>query len=303
MAVPAYACDLCSVYSAAQAHGDIGKGFFAGVSEQFTHFGTVQERGREIENPAGQYLDSSISQLFAGYNFNDRFSLQFNLPLLYRSFQRPVGFEMDRGTESGNGDAALIGNWRVLNHEEKHRTFAWNLLGGIKLPTGSSDRIAEEFREVEVPGAPESGIHGHDLTLGSGSYDGILGTSVFARYERWFFTASLQYSIRTEGDFNYRFADDLFWIGGPGRYIVLDEAYTLAVRLNVAGEHKELDRFQGVPASDTGITAVYVGPQIALTWAEKLSAELAVDLPVSMENTALQIVPDYRIRAGVTWHF
>ena len=92
VAAPASACDLCSIYSATQARGEIGKGFFSGVAEQFSHFGTVQVDGQKVPNEVGQYLDSSISQLFAGYNFNDRFGVQFNLPVIYRSFRRPEGF-------------------------------------------------------------------------------------------------------------------------------------------------------------------------------------------------------------------
>src|SRR5881296_1054795 len=95
------ACDLCAIYSAAQARGEVGQGPFAGVAEQFTHFGTVQIDGERVGNPSGQYLDSSISQVFAGYNFNERIGLQFNLPVIYRCFKRPQGFEIDRGTESG----------------------------------------------------------------------------------------------------------------------------------------------------------------------------------------------------------
>ena len=48
------ACDLCSIYSAAQAHGEIGEGVFAGVAEQFTHFGTLLQDGSKIENTEGQ---------------------------------------------------------------------------------------------------------------------------------------------------------------------------------------------------------------------------------------------------------
>src|SRR5436190_10713920 len=89
VAASSHACDLCSVYSATQAHGEIGKGFFGGVAEQFTHFGTMQEDGHEVRNEVGQYLDSSISQFYAGYNFSDRVGLQFNAPIIYRSFKRP----------------------------------------------------------------------------------------------------------------------------------------------------------------------------------------------------------------------
>src|SRR5690348_11026129 len=87
MAEPVLGCDLCAIYSASQARGEVGRGLFGGVAEQFTHFGTVQVNGHEVSNPSAQYLDSSISQLFAGYNFNERFGLQFNLPVIYRSFK------------------------------------------------------------------------------------------------------------------------------------------------------------------------------------------------------------------------
>jgi hypothetical protein len=298
-----HACDICAVYSANQAHGEIGSGFFGGVAEQFTHFSTMQENGREVKNEVGQYLDSSISQIYAGYNFNDRVGVQFNLPIIYRAFKRPEGFEMDHGTESGFGDASLLANFRAFRHEAQKFTIDWNLLAGVKFPTGSSDRIKEEFNEIEIPGAPESGIHGHDLALGSGSYDGIIGTGIFLRYERAFLTASTQYSIRSTGDFGYRYANDLSWSGGPGYYVLLNDNGTISLQAVVSGEHKNRDRFRGETAEDTGITAVYLGPQINFTWSEKLSAEIAADLPVSIDNTALQTVADYRIRAGFTYRF
>ena len=297
------ACDLCAVYSATQAHGEIGKGFFTGVAEQFTHFGTMQEDGREVRNEVGQYLDSSISQIYAGYNFNDRAGLQFNLPVVYRAFKRPEGFAIDRGTESGLGDVSLLAHLRAYRHETKKFTVNWNIIAGVKFPTGSSDRIKEELSEIEVPGAPKSGIHGHDLALGTGSYDGIVGTGIFLRYQRAFLTANTQYAIRSTGDFDYRYANDLTWSGGPGVYLLLADNATVSVQLVVSGEHKKRDRFQGSVAADTGITSVYLGPQIKFTWSEKFSAEIGADLPVSIANTALQTVPDYRIRAGVTCRF
>jgi len=297
------ACDLCSVYSATQARGEVGEGLYAGLAEQFSHFATVQVDGRKVSNEAGQYLDSSISQLFAGYNLNNRFGVQFNLPVIYRSFKRPEGFEINRGTESGIGDVSLIGNFLAYRTLTENFTFSWSVLGGIKFPTGSTDRIKEEFNEVEVPGAPESGIHGHDLTLGTGSFDGIVGTGIFTRWRRLFLTANAQYAIRSKGDFDYQFANDLTWSGGPGVYLALGHKYTLALQAVVSGEYKGTDTFQGASADDTGVTAVYLGPYLNFTWSGKLSAEVGADLPVSIDNTALQTVPDYRIRAAVNWRF
>jgi len=113
----------------------------------------------------------------------------------------------------------------------------------------------------------------------------------------------IQYAIRSEGDYSYQFANDLTWAGGPGGFLIMTEDMTLSVQAIVSGEHKGLDTFQGTPAEDTGVTSVYLGPQINFTWSDRLSTQLGVDLPVSIDNTALQTVPDYRLRFGVTWRF
>jgi len=308
VATPAVACDLCSVYSAMQARGEIDKGFTAGVAQQFTHYGTLQEDGHKIPNDLSQHLDSSISQLFAGYNFTDRFGVQVNVPVIHRSFQRADDSGgVEHGSESGIGDVSLVANLLAYRKATKQFTFAWTLHGGVKFPTGSSDRLQEEVDELTAPppppGAQESGIHGHDLALGSGAVDGIVGTGLFARRHRLFFAANAQYAIRTKGDFDYQYANDLTWWGGPGVFLALAESYTVALQLSVSGETKGRDTFQGMKADDTGITSVFLGPQIGVTWGESFSAELGADLPVSIDNTALQSVLDYRVRAAVNWRF
>ena len=130
-----------------------------------------------------------------------------------------------------------------------------------------------------------------------------MGTSAFLRWKRCFFTASLQYAMRTRGDFDYEFANALTWSGGPGVLLALSDSFTLSLQANVSGETKGRDTFQGVLGEDTGLTAVYLGPESVLTWRSKLSAEFSADLPVSIDNTALQIVPDWRMRGAITWHF
>jgi hypothetical protein len=336
----ASACDLCGCYtpqidamppdmpgfgqvwSAVNKHtGWLDRTYFA-VAEQFTHFGTLQLDGQEVDNPTGQHLDSSITQAVAGYTFTSRFALQINIPLIYRSFERPEGFAIDRGTESGLGDISLLGKF-VLFHKETGGTSALKfddpknphiesrepdltisalLLGGVKFPTGGTSRLKEEFNEVEVPGAPESGIHGHDLTLGSGSYDGIIGGQFSLRHKSFFFLADTQLAVRGDGAHQYHFADDLSWSGGPGYYFVRNRETIVGVQLVCSGEHKGLDRFQGNAAEDTGITAVFLGPHVVASFG-KVSGELAVELPVSIDNTALQVVPDYRLRGSVAIRF
>jgi hypothetical protein len=290
------ACDLCGCYtpqmkamaqSEMPATGPMSTDrFYFAVAEQFTHFGTLQLDGREVDNPAGQYLDSSITQLVAGYSFNSRFALQINLPLIYRSFERPDGFAIDRGTESGLGDISLLGKFLMFHHEtggsaslkfddpknphfETHDpdfTLSALLIGGVKFPTGNTGRLKEEFNEIQQSGAPESGIHGHDLTLGSGSYDGIVGGQFALRYQLFFFQADTQFTFRGDGAHQYNFANDLSWSGGPGFYIVRNHQTIVGLQLAISGEHKDVDRFRGQPAEDTGITSVFFGPRLIASY-------------------------------------
>jgi hypothetical protein len=328
----AIACDLCGCYtpqiearsqSELSAMGPMSSSrFYFAVAEQFTHFGTLQLDGHEVDNTTGQYLDSSITQLVAGYSFNSRFALQINLPVIYRSFERPKGFAIDKGTESGLGDVSLLSKFVLFHHETggtrslkfddpKNPHFETSdpdfalsalVLGGVKFPTGDTNRIKEEFDEMEVPGAPESGIHGHDLTLGTGSYDGIVGGQFSLRYKSFFFQADTQFTVRGDGAHQYNFANDLSWSGGPGWYVVRNPKTIVGLQVVCSGEHKDTDRFRGEPAEDTGITSMFLGPRLVASHG-KFSAEFTVELPVSINNTALQAVPDYRLLGSFALRF
>ena len=176
------------------------------------------------------------------------------------------------------------------------------LLTGIKFPTGDSSRLEEEFHEVEIAGAPESAIHGHDLTLGTGSYDGIFGEQTSLRYKKMFLETNVQFAARTEGTHDYRFADDLIWSGGPGYYLVRNADTILGLQFVASGEYKGRDRFRGQPAVDTGISSVFLGPRVVASRG-RLSAEVAAELPVFIHNTALQAVPDYRLHGAISVQF
>jgi hypothetical protein len=216
--------------------------------------------------------------------------------------------------------------------------FRVTLFAGLELPSGDAERLGEEAEEDhhdeedpppgffpprtpgagslprfrarhdEEPGGIESGVHGHDLALGSGSVDGIIGGQIFASWRRLFFNGTIQYLLRTEGDFDYRYADDLIWSSGLGTFLAMGHDlgrrdYTFGVRAVLSGESKGKDTLDGDDLDDTAITSMFVGPGITFTWGDSLSADVTGELPVLLNNSALQIVPDYRIRGGITWRF
>lgn len=325
LAADAFACDLCGCYTPqlqveTMPEGPMS-GVYAGVGEQFTHFGTLQFEGHEVPDPARQYLDSSITQVVAGYSITDRVGVQLSLPIIARNFKRPEGFAIEHGSENGIGDMSLLLQfvaWRysagarrsfdltgknpVAIEHEPDFTASVILLAGLKLPTGATARLKEEFNEVSIPGAPPSGIHGHDLTLGTGSYDGLFGLRGSARYRDLFFEATTQFTLRGDGAHQYHFANDLIWGGGPGYYVVRNRSTAVGVECVVAGEYKDVDRFRGAAAEDTGITSVFVGPRVVASHG-RWSADIDVELPASIDNTSLQLVPDYRIRGGISYQF
>ena len=86
-------------------------------------------------------------------------------------------------------------------------------------------------------------------------------------------------------------------------FVLLSEQRTLSIQLVASGEDKGYDRFRHEDADDTAITSVFLGPQVNFTWSDKLSAQAGIDIPLLLDNSAVQIVPDWRARAAVTWRF
>jgi hypothetical protein len=241
----------------------------------------------------GGYINSSILQAFAGYNFNQYAGVQINLPVIYRAY----GSDTMRGSEFGIGDISLIGNFVLYQKFTDSFTFNWTALDGIKFPTGDSSKL--NTPDSALP----KGIGGHDLALGSGSFDGLLGTGFFVRWKKLFLSSQMQYAVRSEGDFQHQYANDWTWAGGPGIFLVMKDRYTVAAQATVSGESKGKDTFGGVPDEDSAETIVYIGPEIGFTWLGNFSAHVGADLPVSIENSGEQLVPDFRIHAAITWRF
>jgi hypothetical protein len=322
-ATSAHACDVCAVYTATE-QSESRTGLQLGVAVQHTHFGTLKDNSQQVPNPDGQYLDSTITQLLVGYQLTPRVGVQVNLPIIVRDYRRPQDGRLVRDNVSGPGDLTLLA--RVLAHSvvTESSVFRFSLLGGLKLPSGDPELLSEELEEshhgeVELRhdtpdtdpddggGSAEegtaSGIHGHDLALGSGSVDGIVGGELYWSWHRAFVTGALQYAIRSEGAFDYRYANDLVWSGGPGAYLLLAHDRSLALQALLSGETKGNDEQAGHKLDDTAVTNLYVGPLVRFTWGTSLAAEAGAVFPVLQHETGLQIVADYRLRAAVLYRF
>jgi hypothetical protein len=320
------ACDICAIYTATEMQ-ETRSGPRLGIAEQFTRFATLQEDGEKVPNPAGEYLNSSITQFVFGYHILPRLGVQLNLPWIYRGYRRNEASGVSTGDVNGFGDLSLLANALAYSDVTERGVLSWSLLFGLKLPSGSSSLLAEESAQDEVDDHPHpdippifqtrhfqarhstggedvmSGIHGHDLALGSGSTDVVFGTHGLWTLDRLYVTGALQYMLRTTGSFDYRYANELIVAGGPGLFALVEHDYTLGVQALLTCDTKGMDTQDGEPVNDTALTALYIGPSFHFTWGSSLSADLIADIPVVRNNSGLQIVPDYRLRGGVLWRF
>ena len=313
------ACELCAIYSASSARGESGSGFLVTVSQQYIPHRILQFEGDDYEFDSvleDAYLRNYITHIVPAWNFSSRFGVNLSVPIYYREFRRVEVSSLDglideEDSTSGLGDISLVGRFAAIQKSEMDYSVHLNLLAGIKLPTGKTDRLeneverAERDRDFFGPNHPHSatgGIHEHDLTLGSGSYDGVFGTAFTARWKRFFFGQQLQYYLRTEGE-DYEYGDLFIASGGPGAYLVLHDEFTISLQGNVFYEWMDEDEIIGQKSESTGFESWYAGPQLNLTVGEHFSFNAAIDIPITIDNNGLQTVPDYRLHGGVTWRF
>jgi hypothetical protein len=157
-----------------------------------------------------------------------------------------------------------------------------------------------------APGATHSHHHlsaveGHDLTLGSGSVDGILGTGLVYQDGNVYATAGAQYLLRSQGTAGYRYGDMLTWRVAPGYLFIHEDNRILGLQVNVSGEHHDPNRVYNL--KDHGyVDIIYAGPEV-VAQGENLSLGLGLDLPVKYRAEGRTLAPDYRARFHFNWRF
>jgi hypothetical protein len=336
----ARACDVCAIYTATEMR-ETRTGVRIGVAEQFSRFTTrIPDATGEPEDK-GEHLSGSTTQVLLGWDPRPLFGFQLNLPIITRSYRRIedgvlVGDRIQdgilvRGSETGIGDMSVVGILRPWSWTNERTVLRFSLLTGLKFPTGDSSRLREEeenraraqgggtasnasmqpgrrrvLQADHIPAGSPSGINGHDLALGSGSWDGVFGVSAYGSFDRMFLTMNAQYSLRSEGQFGYQYGNEVNWFVTLGGYLLLHHDATLALQFVTSGSYQRPDTLDGTSTSaagedDVSRLWVFVGPGMTFTWGTSIAAEIAGDIPV--EHRDLGLIPEYRIRGGLTYRF
>ncbi len=302
------ACDICATHVALAGRESAGH-----TTISLYHMYSRYDR----PSGGGHSFDSHTTQAAVSHWLADRWAVQVGVPYVYR--------KLDDESESGLGDATLIALYRALNRFVDDHVYRIDVYGGVKAPTGDSDRLRDE-REARTSHhhghahrhhAPASahdaasehhGHHrphavGHHLAPGSGSWDGIFGVKGMVKRGRWLGLAETQYNLRTKGDHGFRHGDEWTWRIGTHYYALLTEEKSLTAGMNVSGEWRDENRLDGRTLRGSDKAGAYVGPALGYTHSDRLYLTAAYDIPVSERNKGTGGAADHRARVSLAWSF
>lgn len=311
---PAFACDPCALYNASRLQGHTEESLTLAISEQYTQFDLANGVNENSVRDGEFVKDFSTTQLTVAYDLTERFGVQANLPILARRYTNVENFRTSEESDAGIGDASLTGTYSVVNYRDTDWSTILGVAGGVKFPTGETgvlnqvvddeesdynSRLVQMLAHHQIGSA--SG--GRALVFGTGSYDFILGLNLLARYQRYFTISTAQYTIRTEGDYGYKFADDLIGSIGGGYYFLLEHDYTAGALMVLYGEFKGKDDLNGDLVTGSQYSNLYLGPELISTIGEHFGVQAGVNFRVTGEDVNATVVPDVRFMASVSYRF
>jgi hypothetical protein len=298
-----FACDPCALYSALNTGHNKEGAISLTLFEQLTSF----EKGNEDEfyslKNGERIKEFSTTQFNLNYGVSDHFSLQLSVPFIVRYLDEITNFRANSTTDAGFGDISLLAQYSDSFSLGEGFKLLPVVYGGVKLPTGDTGSLGEETSLSTKHHPVTGGVGaGRILTFGSGSYDFPLGGSLTLVKDRIILPAGAQYTIRTEGKFDYQFANDLFWYTNPGYFVLLDDDFSVSVHAYLSGENKGADERDNERVSLSSFSNLFLGPSVGVTFKSNLSGELAYQVRLTDKDNGI-IVPEDRLRLALSYQF
>ena len=203
------------------------------------------------------------------------------------------------GTAEGIGDLWLTAQLRLFHNPGTGQ--AVSVLGGVKLPTGTTSDKDLEGNSFEAEFQP-----------GSGSVDFELGAAANHPMGPWALHTSALYVFVQEGTQDVDLGDRFLYNGAVTYRLFGEEpghhhdsgaspshghgaSLDLVLELNGEWSEKEVD--SGITDRDTGGNTIYLSPGVRVA-SNGLSGFLSVGAPISNDYNGTQSEPDWRIVSG-----
>ena len=250
------------------------------LSHLYSSRGSLFRGSDEIGNGDGLSMREHRAVLGFNYGLLPELSLSLLLPYVSKESSGHPSGVAERSSSEGLGDVALLGKYRFFSEYWTRSAFHVSAIGGLELPTGSSDE----------PGA--AGLLPFSMQPGSGSLDAIVGLGLTLSTGRYRFDTHVIYKANNEGDGDFS-EGDFFTIGGSFAYRFYHAKYpgpSASAKIGLNWRHEAPDEEVGGGAlADTGLDEL------------RFSAGLGYHPYPAIDLVALVEIPvygDYRAGAG-----
>ncbi len=258
--------------------------FSLGVPEARSDAELADLAARHIHAHTGDY--TLVSSASIAYGLAPDLTVIASLPYVRRDDLREgvhdhhaatVNAVEQLGTVGGIGDARVIAHWRVA----KWHDGGVALMGGVKLPTGTTHQRSDDGERLEVEHQP-----------GSGSVDWITGIAAGTGAGPWKFAASASREWTRYGALDTRLGNRTlvgasagYTLGAMGHHHDEEgetphrhDSTSLFVETTYEVEGKE--RVAGEVEADSGSKVVWLSPGVAHEWASGWSAGVSAGVPL-----------------------
>ena len=275
----------------------------AAMGFRITYTRPEQRSDEELEDLAGQHIHAHNTDynlngsLGVAYGITHHLTVSAELPYVRRDHLREgehshvdgqtINEVATLGSVSGIGDLNLLAKYRLSDGG----TTGFAVIGGIKVPTGSTHKRSEEGERLETEHQP-----------GTGSWDPIFGASASTKMGAVQLTASALYQFSTKGAQHTRLGNRLqggiavsHRFGEPPHEHAesfnhhhgdeLDEHHedphsSWDAFVELAGEWEGRQKVEGEVEEVSGGKWVYVAPGVRFNSASGWSAGAALALPL-----------------------
>jgi len=237
------------------------------LSHLYSSRGSFFRGSDEVVNEDDRSMREHRAVLGFNYGLLPELSLSLLLPYVSKEESRHPGGVTQRSSSEGLGDAALLGKYRFFSEYWTRSAFHISAIGGLELPTGSTD---------------EPGATGPSMQPGSGSLDAIVGLGLTLSTGRYRFDTHVIYKANNEGDGNFS-EGDFFTIGGSFAYRFYHAKYpgpSASAKIGLSWRHEAPDELGGEARADTGLDELRLRAGLVYHPYPEIDLVALVELPV-----------------------
>jgi hypothetical protein len=301
-AVSAQECDECVVASYLQSgltpRADQHAAFQFNYRYRHEAY-TGSEKNTDV--PDEKVADSNFNLFYSARVLEPLF-LDVNLPFTSKAYTQRPDNTYDSDRETALGDMSVLLTLQTYAEADEVGIVDWRVRAGAKLPTGDSDKL-NSYSPAQTLNNGGSNVYSYDHTIGSGSFDWIVGSSLFLKEDRFLGFADAQYIGRTTGENDFRFGDKVSVHVTPGYLFFERGKNTFAFLVDSSYIFIAEGDFDGRTVPNTGESSFYLGPSILANFNDIVSGYVGVSLPLYHDMTGTQLATDYQIVASVMGAF